>query len=66
MFERKMLCPLYVAKDGPCMKKKKNEICMLILNLIALMLEKKGKCIFHAAKGGHCIKIKGLCASIIK
>ena len=23
MFERKMLCPLYVAKDGHCMKKKK-------------------------------------------
>ena len=22
MFERKLLCPLYVAKDGPCMKKK--------------------------------------------
>ena len=65
MFERKMLCPLYVAKDGHCMKKK-NEICMLIINLIALMLEKKGKYIFHAAKGGHCIKIKGLCVSIIK
>ena len=57
-----MLCPLYVAKDGHCMKKKS----MLIINLIALMLEKKGKYIFHAAKGGHCIKIKGLCASIIK
>ena len=59
-----MLCPLYVAKDGHCMKKKKK--CMLIINLIALMLEKKGKYIFHAAKGGHCIKIKGLCVSIIK
>jgi len=45
---------------------KKIEICMLIINLIALMLEKKGKCIFYAAKGGHFIKIKGLCVSMIK